>query len=124
MRSGSVSERSERICRLSSVNERQRVGLMLRHVAMIRFNDGVTDDEVRVIDEGLAGLPAVIDEIRNYSFGRDLGFSDTNYDYAVVAEFDSRADLDVYSDHPAHVKVLTTCIKPVLKDIKRIQFEI
>jgi hypothetical protein len=97
---------------------------MIRHVAMFTFVDGVTDDDVRAIDEGLAGLPGVIDAIRSYSFGRDLGFSDTNYDYAVVGEFDSRADLDVYSAHPEHVRVLETCIKPVLKDVVRIQFEI
>ena len=97
---------------------------MLRHIAMIRFTDSVTDEDVRAIDEGLAGLPAVIDEIRSYSFGRDLGFSDTNYHYAVVSEFDSRADLDAYSGHPQHVHVLTTCIKPVLEDIVRIQFEV
>jgi hypothetical protein len=97
---------------------------MIRHIAMFTFVDGVTDEDVRAIDEGLAGLPAAIDAIRSISFGRDLGFTDTNCDYAVVGHFDSRADLDVYSAHPEHVRVLETCIKPVLKDVVRIQFEI
>ena len=97
---------------------------MLKHTAIFTFVDRGTNEGIGAIDEGLASLPDVIDEIRSYSFGRDLGFSDTNYDYAVVGEFDSRADLDAYSAHPEHVRVLTTLIKPVMNDVVRIQFEI
>jgi hypothetical protein len=97
---------------------------MIRHVALFTFTDEATDEDVRAIDEGLGGLPGVVDEILSYSFGRDLGLGDGTYDYAVVGEFDSAEDFHAYSAHPEHVRVLTTCIKPILKDVVRVQIEV
>jgi hypothetical protein len=98
--------------------------LMMRHIAMFEFTDDVTDEDVRAIDAGLGRLPDAIEEIRNYSFGIDLGLGDGNFDYAVVGEFDSVEDFRTYLAHPEHVRVSSTLIKPVLKNVVRIQMEI
>ena len=97
---------------------------MIRHIAMFTFTNDVTAEDVRAIDEGLAGLPGVIKEIRGYSFGSDLGFGDGNYDYAVIGEFGSAEDFHTYSTHPVHVQVLETRIKPVLDSVARIQIDL
>jgi hypothetical protein len=97
---------------------------MMRHIAMFTFTDDVTDEDVRAIDAGLGGLPNVIEEIRSYSFGIDLGLGEGNFDYAVVGEFDSAEDFRTYLAHPEHVRVSSTFIKPVLKNVVRIQMEI
>ena len=97
---------------------------MIRHVALFTFTDEVTDEDVRAIDAGLAALPGLIDEIGNYSFGSDLKLGAGTYDYVVVGEFASVENYDTYSAHPEHVRVLTSIIKPVLKDVARAQMEI
>jgi hypothetical protein len=97
---------------------------MIRHIAMFTFTDEVTDDHIRAIDEGLAGLPDVIAEIRAYSFGAALRLGAENHDYAVVGDFDSPEDFRTYAAHPEHVRVITDYIKPVLKDAVRIQIEV
>ena len=97
---------------------------MIRHIALFTFTDDVTDEDVLAIDEGLAGLPGVIDEILSYSFGRDLGLGDGTYDYAVVGDFKSAEDFRTYSAHPEHVRVVATCVKPILKNVVRVQMEV
>jgi hypothetical protein len=91
---------------------------------MFTFTDEATDEDIRAIDEGLGALPGVIDEILSYSFGPDLGLGGGTYDYAVIGEFDSAENFHIYSAHPDHVHVLTTYIKPILKDVARVQMEI
>ena len=78
---------------------------------------------VRDVKDRLA-CDARFHEILSYSFGRDLGLGDGTYDYAVVGDFNSAEDFRTYSAHPEHVRVVATCIKPILKDVVRVQMEV
>jgi len=42
---------------------------MLRHVALFKWKEGVSDSDRKAVAEGLGALPAVIPEIRRYEFG-------------------------------------------------------
>jgi len=44
---------------------------MLRHVALFRWKDDTTEEQIRQIRLGLAELPSLIDEVRDYQFGPD-----------------------------------------------------
>ena len=48
------------------------------------------------------GCPAAIAEIRDYRFGPDAGINEGNFDFVVVADFESDDDYVVYRDHPVH----------------------
>ena len=67
-------------------------------------------------------LPAHIPEIRSYQGGADLGLSDTTWDYALVADFASKADFETYASHPAHLDVIARFVTPVMDDIVRVQY--
>ncbi|RNL80635.1 Dabb family protein [Halostreptopolyspora alba] len=74
----------------------------IRHVALFRWADGVTSDQVADVEGALARLPSVIPELRAYTFGRDLGISTGTYDFAVVADVADEQGFVAYRDHPEH----------------------
>jgi len=47
-------------------------------------------------------LPSQIDLIRKYEAGIDIRSLEWSYDISLVMEFDTMADLDAYTFHPAH----------------------
>lgn len=59
----------------------------------------------QIVKEKLESLPALIPEIRAISAGTDMLHTGASYDFALVARFDSLADLETYRMHPDHVKV-------------------
>lgn len=96
---------------------------MIRHIAMIRLAHTTTASDLDKIDAGLGTLPALIDEIEAYRFGRDIGHTDGSWDYAVVGDFASLQAYDIYASHPDHVRVIADFIAPHLIEIARTQYE-
>jgi Stress responsive A/B Barrel Domain len=97
---------------------------MIRHVVMFRWRTGTTPDHVAAVEEGLGKLPGEIPEIHRYTFGADLGINVGNFQFAVVADFQSRDDYLVYRDAPVHRALIEEKIRPNIEDRTAIQFEI
>jgi hypothetical protein len=95
---------------------------MIRHVAMFKWNEDVTDAHITATSTALDGLPEVIPEIARYRHGRDMGINPGNFDYAVVADFASPAEFLVYRDHPAHRAVMTGFIVDHISQRSAVQF--
>jgi hypothetical protein len=95
---------------------------MLNHVVLIELNEGVTDEQVDAILEGLAALPPVISQIRSYEYGRNAGLSPNSVDLAIVAKFDSAEDFATYRDHPAHQAFGRDLLLPLSKTRTVAQF--
>jgi hypothetical protein len=96
---------------------------MIKHCVTFRFVEGTSDEAISAFAEGLAGLPAQIDVLKSYSFGRDLGLRDDNADFAVVAEFEDPDGVDIYATHPAHVAVIENLGKAIVAARTAVQFE-
>ncbi len=97
---------------------------MIRHVALFQWNEGTTEEDIAAITAGLATLPAAIDVLVTYSFGPDVAFSEGNFDYAVVADFNSIEDYPIYVQHPAHADVAARLIRPHVAARSAVQFEL
>lgn len=97
---------------------------MFRHVVLLRWKDGTTADELAHLESGLAELPALIPEIRNYQFGADAKVNDGTFDLAIVADFDDVDAYLVYRDHPAHVAVITDRVRPIVEERVAVQHEL
>lgn len=95
---------------------------MIRHVALFKWNEETTAADIAAITVGLATLPAVIEVLKSYTFGPDVQFSDGNFDYAIVADFDSIDDYPTYVQHPAHADVATRLVRPHLEARASVQF--
>ena len=96
------------------------VETMLKHVVLMKFKTGVGETDVADLERGLAGLPAVIPEIRGYDFGRDRR-PERTFDFALVSTFDDETALERYKPHPRHQEVLAR-VKALCDEIRAIDF--
>lgn len=97
---------------------------MFRHVVMFSWKPEVDDAHVAELGAALDGLVDAIAEIRSYTHGPDAGLADQNSDYAVVGDFDSVADYEIYRDHPAHRTVVDELVAPYVTARAAVQFQV
>ncbi len=97
---------------------------MFRHVVLITLSPEATDAQRHALLDGLAGLPAAIPEIRSYVYGVDAGLAEGNATVAVVADFDDADGYRVYATHPAHVRVITELIRPIMVGRAAVQHQV
>ena len=95
-----------------------------RHMLLIKFERDVTGDQKEALMTGLAKMPEVMDFIRRYEFGPDLGLRDDTFDFALVADFDSEQDYQTYSRHPDHQILVHNLIRPIAAEVARAQYEV
>lgn len=79
---------------------------MIRHVAVFTFAPAFTGEPLAQWMALVAALPRHIPQIRSMSVGVDVMHGPSSHDLAIVADFDTVADLEIYSAHPAHATVL------------------
>lgn len=96
---------------------------MYRHVVMFRFNDDVDESEKTAISEGLSSLPGQIPEIKTYHHGSDLGLNEGNFDYVVVADFDTVDEYITYRDHSDHRAVINERIAGRVAERVAVQYQ-
>jgi hypothetical protein len=78
----------------------------IRHLVVLEWDSNVDASHIERFTNALADLPALIDEIRTYEFGPDLGLTAGNGHFAILASFDDVAAYEVYRDHPEHRRVI------------------
>ena len=95
---------------------------MFRHVVMFRWADGVDDAHIAEVARRLDELPVAIPVIRSYRHGVDARVNDGNFDYVVVADFDSAGDYVVYRDHPVHAAFIADALTGRVADRAAMQY--
>jgi hypothetical protein len=83
---------------------------MIRHIVLFRWTDATTSDDVDRIHAALASLPPVIDTVRAYQHGRDLGVGTGVWDYGISADFDDLDGWHAYDTDPRHLEVRSTMV--------------
>ena len=83
---------------------------MIKHVVLFKlaaFAEGNSKHENAIyLKERLENLEALIPELLKIEVVLNIpDVSDQNYDLMLIAEFENLQDLDVYINHPEHVKV-------------------
>jgi hypothetical protein len=97
---------------------------MLRHVAVFTWIPEASVEQRQSLRDALGALPGEIPQIRAYTFGDDLGVTEGNAQFAVVADFEDQAAWRTYTDHPAHRRVITELVRPILASRAAVQFEV
>ncbi|MDQ5987335.1 MAG: hypothetical protein CSYNP_03075 [Syntrophus sp. SKADARSKE-3] len=95
---------------------------MIKHVVFMKFKAGATDDDIREIEKGLAELPGIIPEIKEYQFGRDIVRSERSYDFALISAFDDLEAMKRYQVHPNHIPVISK-VREVAESILAVDFK-
>jgi hypothetical protein len=94
-----------------------------RHVVMFKWGEHVTPEIVEKVRSGLDALPAQIPQIRGFLHGSDVGVSEGNFDYVVVADFDNMGDWRAFREHPAHLLFMEEHITGRFKNRAAIQYQ-
>lgn len=95
---------------------------MLKHIVLFKFKPETTEAQKDQLAEGLGALPAIIDEIREFVFGRDVIGSDRSYDFGLVSMFDDLESMQRYQVHPDHQKVVAH-VKEICSGVVAVDFE-
>jgi quinol monooxygenase YgiN len=97
---------------------------MLRHVAMFRWQDGVSDDQKRAARDALAALKQEVPSVVEYTVGFDIRRNPNNWDMVLVADFEDVAGLESYFAHPVMNAASDLVASVTQKQITaRVQFE-
>lgn len=98
---------------------------MLRHVAMFKWKDGVSEDEKVAARDSLAALKGKVPTIVEFTVGFDIERNPNNWDMVLVADFDDVAALEAYFAHPVMNQASDLVASVTQKEITaRVQFMI
>jgi quinol monooxygenase YgiN len=97
---------------------------MLRHVAMFRWKDGVSDEQKVSARDALAALKQEVPSVVEYRVGFDIRRNSNNWDMVLVADFEDVAGLESYFAHPVMNAASDLVASVTQKEITaRVQFE-
>ena len=97
---------------------------MIIHVVAFKWKQGIPDGHVASVKAQLTEFAASLPEVRSYRCGSDVGASDmANFDFAIVAEFDSVDDWRVYDKHPQHEEIRGGVVRPWIEARAAVQYE-
>jgi len=92
---------------------------VLRHVVLLKFKDGTTQEQIRKIESTFCAMPGKINVIHDFEWGTDVSVENRSqgFTHCFVVTFLSEADRAIYLPHPAHkelVALLGPCLDQVL----------
>lgn len=97
---------------------------VIRHVAMFRWVEGTTPQQVAAATEALRALPEQVPTIRAYVVGSDLELGEGRWDFAVTGDFGDVEGYQAYAEHPAHLAVIAEHMKSIIGERATVQIEI
>ena len=95
---------------------------MIEHIVLIKVKPEF-ENSIDEICLALNGLKDKIPQILEISAGRNFSKRQQGFQFGLRSLFETREDLAIYSDHPAHQEVVTKLIAPVKDDVIALDFE-
>lgn len=95
---------------------------MIVHIVMFKFKE--VDEKVHNIarvKKLLEALPAQISALNSIEVGVDFNQSERAFDLSLYSTFESKEDLHIYAQDPAHLEVLSV-IKEVTSESKVVDY--
>jgi hypothetical protein len=97
---------------------------MIRHVAMFKWKDGVTDDQKVAARDALANLKTTVPSVVDYTVGFNIRPNPNNWHMVLVADFEDLEGLEAYFAHPVMNAASDLVASVTQKEITaRVQFE-
>ncbi len=97
---------------------------MITHVVAFRWKPDIPAGHVEAVKAQLLAFASSLPEVRSYRCGTDVGASDIgNFDFAIVAEFDTIEDWGVYDTDPKHNEIRAGEVRPWIEERAAVQFE-
>jgi hypothetical protein len=97
---------------------------MILHLALFRWRESVTDDDVAALTAALEEMAAGNPAIRGYRCGPHLRLRPSPADFGVAALVDDEDGLAAYLDAPAHAAVYERHLSAMLLDRQAVQLSV
>ncbi len=94
---------------------------MIKHIVFFKLKDNSTENK-KVVQNRLLQMKDEIWVLKNIEVGINFKESDRAYDIALITDFATEEDLNIYQDHPYHVGI-KNFIKEVTSDSKVVDFQ-
>jgi hypothetical protein len=75
---------------------------MIRHTVLFKFKPDFPTGDKQAWTAGLDRMKGNIPGMLSLDHGPDVLGTDRSFDYAIVADFRSTSDIEVYNTHPLH----------------------
>eukprot|EP00413_Alexandrium_margalefii_P021383 CAMPEP_0204560182 /NCGR_PEP_ID=MMETSP0661-20131031/32467_1 /ASSEMBLY_ACC=CAM_ASM_000606 /TAXON_ID=109239 /ORGANISM="Alexandrium margalefi, Strain AMGDE01CS-322" /LENGTH=107 /DNA_ID=CAMNT_0051567483 /DNA_START=48 /DNA_END=371 /DNA_ORIENTATION=+ len=92
------------------------------HVVMFGFIESATPEQVEDVKKALLAMPDEIKAIQGIRVGEDLKLpsgqnhpAGKNRSLTAIVDFETAEAYEEYAAHPAHLKVISECIKPIME---------
>lgn len=91
---------------------------LLRHVVLIKFKEGTSQEDITKVEDAFHGLESKIPEIRGYEWGTNNSpeGNDKGFTHCFFVTFGSEEDRDIYLPHPDH-EAFVQVLVPHLEDV-------
>lgn len=100
---------------------------MIKHIVMWKlkeFAEGKEKQEnAKIIKTGLENLQDKINELKFIEVGININNSSQAYDIVLYSQFDNMEDLNIYQNHPGHIKV-GEFVKKVVNERVVVDYEV
>ncbi|KAH8496480.1 hypothetical protein H0E87_019296 [Populus deltoides] len=95
---------------------------VLKHIVFVRFNDGITDEQIEKFIKDYAHVADVVEPVKGFGWGKNYPVQQLNHDYLYGFElsFDSQDAFNEYLQSPAltefNAKFLPACASRMIMD--------
>lgn len=100
---------------------------MIRHIVFWKLKDNAEGsnkaENAVVLKERLLAMKEKIDIICDMEVGIDFLHSEQSWDVALVCEFATKSDLEIYQKHPEHIKIVDF-VRKIRTDRAVVDYEI
>ncbi len=93
---------------------------MIKHIVLFKLKDNSKENK-KLLQQKLMQMKDEIWVLKNIEVGINFLDSPRAYDIALLTDFETKEDLDIYQEHPYHVEI-KEFIKEVTIDSKVVDF--
>ncbi|PYV02850.1 MAG: stress protein [Acidobacteria bacterium] len=96
---------------------------MIEHLVLFKVKSEASPADAEKMVLALRSLAGRVPSIRELHCGTNFSNRNQGFTHGLLVTFRSRADLDAYSDHPEHQRVVAECVRPIVESIVVVDFE-
>ena len=78
---------------------------MIRHIVFLKLADNSQKNK-EALKQKILALKNEIKVIKNIEVGLNFSHEERAYDLALIADFDTKEDLQIYATNPTHLKLI------------------
>ncbi|WOH08971.1 hypothetical protein DCAR_0728422 [Daucus carota subsp. sativus] len=96
---------------------------IIEHIVLFKVKPDTDPSKIASMIDGLNSLTS-LDQVVHLSAGalHRTRSSSLSFTHMLHSRYNSKQDLQAYSAHPAHVSVVTECVKPIAEDIMAVDW--